>query len=232
MKRCVRFIAFILTLILLTNLAAFGGAAEVSAKVYHKSASGGKKIALTFDDGPHPRYTPKILSILKEYGITATFFVVGQNAVNYPEAMRLLAESGCEIGNHTYTHRNLSSLKGEEIAEEIGKCRKVLFDKYSVETTLLRPPEGMYSETVLSESRAEEYEIILWNIDTRDWAHTPSAKIAEKVLGKVRGGDIILMHDYVSGENQTIGALRLIIPELLERGFEFVTVSELLKDEF
>lgn len=207
-------------------------AAEGSAKVYHKSAAGGKKIALTFDDGPHPRYTPKILSILNEYGITATFFVVGENAVYYPEAMRLLAESGCEIGNHTYTHKKLSSLTGEEIAEEIGKCREVLLNNYSVKTTLLRPPEGMYSETVLTQSRAEEYDIILWSIDTRDWAHTPSAKIAETVLGKARGGDIILMHDYVSGENQTLGALRLIIPELLERGFEFVTVSELLKDEF
>ena len=90
----------------------------------------------------------------------------------------------------------------------------------------------MYSETVLSESRAEDLDIILWNIDTRDWAHTPSSEIARNVLGKARGGDIILMHDYVSGENQTLGALRLIIPELLERGFEFVTVSELLKDEF
>jgi peptidoglycan/xylan/chitin deacetylase (PgdA/CDA1 family) len=124
LKKCVRFITLILTLALLTNLATFGSAAEVSAKVYHKSAAGGKKIALTFDDGPHPRYTPKILSMLEEYGITATFFVVGENAVYYPEAMKLLAESGCEIGNHTYTHRNLSSLSKEEIAEEIGKCRE------------------------------------------------------------------------------------------------------------
>ena len=96
----------------------------------------------------------------------------------------------------------------------------------------MRPPEGMYSETLLSESFDNDYEIILWSIDTRDWAHNPSAKIAEEVLSKAKGGDIILMHDYVSGENQTLGALRLIIPELLERGFEFVTVSELLKDEF
>ena len=232
MRGCARFITVILTLALLIHPTIFGSAAEGSAKVYHKSASGGKKIALTFDDGPHPRYTPKILSMLEEYGITATFFVVGVNALNYPEAMRKLVESGCEIGNHTYYHKNLSTLTKEEIAEEIGRCEDVLLEKYSVKTTLLRPPEGMYSETVLSESRAENYDIILWNIDTRDWAHTPSAEIARNVLGKVRGGDIILMHDYVSGENQTLGALRLIIPELLERGFEFVTVSELLEDEF
>ena len=232
MRGCARFITVILTLTLLIHPMTFGSAAEGSAKVYHKSASGGKKIALTFDDGPHPRYTPRILSLLKEYGITATFFVVGVNAVNYPEAMKMLAESGCEIGNHTYYHKNLSTLTKEEIAEEIGRCEDVLLEEYSVKTKLLRPPEGMYSEAVLSESRAENYDIILWNIDTRDWAHTPYAEIARNVLGKARGGDIILMHDYVSGENQTLGALRLIIPELLERGFEFVTVSELLEDEF
>ena len=232
MRGCARFITVILTLAILIQTSVLGSAAEGSAKVYYKSASGGKKIALTFDDGPHPRYTPKILSILKEYGITATFFVVGVNVENYPEAMQLIVDSGCEIGNHTYKHKNLSTLTKDEIAEEIGRCREVLLNNYSLESRLLRPPEGMYSEAVLSESRAVEYEIILWSIDTRDWAHTPSSEIAKNVLGNARGGDIILMHDYVSGQNQTLGALRLIIPELLERGFEFVTVSELLKDEF
>jgi peptidoglycan/xylan/chitin deacetylase (PgdA/CDA1 family) len=227
-----RFITVILTIAILIQTSILGSAAEGSAKVYHKSASGGKKIALTFDDGPHPRYTPKILSILKEYGITATFFVVGVNVEYYPEAMQLIVDSGCEIGNHTYKHKNLSTLTKDEISDEIGRCREVLLNYYSVDSRLLRPPEGMYSEDVLSESRAVEHEIILWSIDTRDWAHTPSAEIAKNVLGNARGGDIILMHDYVSGQNQTIGALRLIIPELLERGFEFVTVSELLEDEF
>ena len=228
----IKSLTFVLILITVMNFCTIHGFAKGTSKVYHKSATGSKKIALTFDDGPHPRYTPQILSILEEYGVRATFFVIGQNAVNYPDAMRLLAESECEIVNHTYSHRNLRSLNKEEMKVEIEKCSKTLSEIYSVEPTLLRPPEGMYSDALLNTSDGKNYDIILWSIDTRDWAHTPSDQIAKLVLGKATGGDIVLMHDYVSGKNESCEALRLIIPELLERGFEFVTVSELLKDEF
>ncbi len=207
---------------------------RVSAKasnVYHKieTSSDEKKIALTFDDGPHPRITREIISILKENEVTATFFVIGQNADNYPDTMKLLAQSGYEIGNHTYSHKNLKKMSEKEVKEEFRRCSEALL-KFGVEPTLMRPPEGFFSDDVIKVSRGMEYDIILWSIDTRDWAHTPSSNIVKNVLENARGGDIILMHDYLSGYGGTCEALRTIIPELKNRGFEFVTVSELISD--
>ncbi len=220
---------FLITVILF-NVFCFSSSAE-SAKVYYKSQSSAKKIALTFDDGPHPRITRQVLEILDEYGIKATFFVIGQNVKNYPETMKLLAESGCEIGNHTFSHKSLKNMNSDQIKKEIEDCQKILSDNFSVESTLLRPPQGMFSDALKEISAELDYDIILWSIDTLDWAHTPYSDISKKVLSNVKNGDIILMHDYISGDNQNCKALRLIIPELLEQGYEFVTVSELIRDE-
>ena len=217
-----------LVLLLLT------GSSTVSAKtanVYHKleGTENTKKIALTFDDGPHPRITREVISILRENGVTATFFVIGQNADNYPETMKLLAESGYEIGNHTYSHKNLKKMSEAEIESEFLRCRETLA-RFGVKPTLMRPPEGFFSDDVIKVSRGMEYDIILWSIDTRDWAHTPASNIVKTVLDNASGGDIILMHDYLSGYGGTCEALRTIIPELKSRGFEFVTVSELISE--
>lgn len=201
------------------------------AKVYRKSETGSKKIALTFDDGPHPRLTPKILSVLREYDVKATFFVIGENAQWYSEAMRLLADSPHEIGNHTFSHRRLLGLSEDETLSEITSCKDILSNDFGIEVSLLRPPQGKLDKSLEERAGQMGYDIILWNIDTKDWAHTSAGEIASKVLGEVSGGDIILMHDYISGYSPTCDALRLIIPELLERGYEFVTVSELIRDE-
>lgn len=202
-----------------------------TTKVYHKIElnENSKKIALTFDDGPHPRITREIISILKEYGVTATFFVIGQNADNYPETMKLLAESGYEIGNHTYSHKNLKKMSEAEVNEEFRKCSETLL-RFGVEPKLMRPPEGFFSDEVIKVSRGMEYDIILWSIDTRDWAHTPADSIVKNVIENASGGDIILMHDYLSGYGGTCEALRVIIPKLKSEGFEFVTVSELISE--
>ncbi len=225
-----RICSLLLCVFLLISLLAGSVSAE-DAKVYRKSFGGTKKIALTFDDGPHPRLTPQILAILEEYGIKATFFVIGQNAINYPDAMKLIVESGCEVGNHTYTHRDLDKRSEEQISKEISDCGNLIKEKYSLDISLLRPPRGKYDEELQRIGGEMGYDIILWNIDTRDWEHTPAREIAKRVLGQVEGGDIILMHDYVAGKSPTCDAIRLIIPELLERGYEFVTVSELIRDE-
>ena len=201
------------------------------SKVYHKVDLADKKIALTFDDGPHPRITAEILGILEEYGVVATFFVIGQNVVNYPDAMHLLVNSECEIGNHTYSHENFRNMSPYEIKMEFEKCQEMLTQTYSLEVALARPPEGFCSDTLYSVSEKLGYDIILWSIDTRDWAHTSADDIAKNVLSNVEGGDIILMHDYLSGRNGTREALRIIIPELQKRGYEFVTVSELIECE-
>lgn len=192
-------------------------------------ANTSKKIALTFDDGPHPRYTKEILEILAEYGIHATFFFVGENVIYYPDTAREVAERGHEIGNHTYTHISPNQKNnGAVLRKELARCEAAIQQVTDTSPKLFRPPQGSWNEELCSIAREREYEIILWNIDTLDWAHTPAEQISRHVLERVQSGDIILMHDYHSKVCTTTEALRTIIPALLARGFHFVTVSELL----
>ena len=206
-------------------------AQEEYGNVYCRNSSDKGKIALTFDDGPHPRYTGEILQILEEYGITATFFIIGVNAENYPEALQMILESGCEIGNHTYSHVRINQMEPNEIKNQILKCEDVLYEKTGVRPCVFRPPEGIVPTGLNDIMKEINYNTVLWSIDTLDWAMNPSQNIAKTVLNGLRGGDIILMHDYVSGGNTTCEALRLIIPKILAKGYEFVTVSELINGD-
>ena len=198
-------------------------------RVYCKSREETKKIALTFDDGPHPRFTRQILDILSEYGIKATFFVIGVNVRNYPESLRIIKDAGCEIGNHTYSHKRMEGMSEEEIRCEIEKCESAVFEIAGVRPVVFRPPQGFVPDELLPITADKGYQVALWSIDTLDWSLNPPSRIYSTVAHNVNGGDIILMHDYVSGGNTTCDALRMIIPSLLEKGYTFVTVSELLK---
>ena len=220
----------ILVVLLLLSYYSFTTFAEIphNGSVYCRNSSHMKQIALTFDDGPHPRYTKEILSILEEYGIVATFFVIGVNAELYPEPLMNIAQSGCEIGNHTYSHARLAKLSANQIRNEIEQCRRVVEERIGIRPVLFRPPQGATSECVKVVSREMECDVILWSIDTLDWELRPPEQISKTVLEQIKGGDIILMHDYVSGGNSTCEALRIIIPEILARGYEFVTVSQLI----
>ena len=188
-----------------------------------------KKIAITFDDGPHPVYTPEILSILAEYGVRATFFVVGENAEWYPELVRRELAAGHEIGNHTYSHANLRKSGYDTVLTEILDMENAVYENAEYRCHLLRPPGGLYGDPVCHAAEMLDYHVILWSIDTRDWAHTPRKTIVDMVLDQVKRGDIILFHDYIGGgDSPTPDAIRQIIPALLARGYRFVTVSELL----
>ena len=224
----------ITAVILATVLLLFPSAVSVSAvsgNVFLRNRTAGRRVALTFDDGPHPIYTPQILKILAEFDVTATFFVVGQNVDNYGAAFKAILDSGCEIGNHTYTHKNVSHMSESEIRREIEATEEAVARVCDRRLCLLRPPEGSLGAPLERVSVEKGYDVILWSIDTLDWAHTPSDMIVSKVLDSLCGGDIILMHDYVSGNNTTCDALRKLIPELKSRGYEFVTVSELICQE-
>ena len=199
--------------------------------VYCRNSSNSGKIALTFDDGPHPRYTEEILNILAEYNIKATFFIIGVNAENYPEDLQKIIESGCEIGNHTYSHVRINKLDQTQIRHQITKCEDTLYQLTGIRPCVFRPPEGILSKCLNNIVEEMNYNVVLWSIDTLDWAMNPSEKISETVMKNLKGGDIILMHDYVSGGNTTCEALRLIIPQILAKGYEFVTVSELINGD-
>lgn len=197
--------------------------------VYNSNVHAGKKIALTFDDGPHPRLTPKILEILDKYSIKATFFVIGVNAKNYPEQLKMILEREHEIGNHTYSHNVLKSLPKEKIEKEIFDTELQIKEIVDYDLTLLRPPCGLYDKSLEEIAEKNGSKIVLWSLDTLDWKHSSAIEMSKKILRSVRDGDIILFHDYVSGEYNTPRTLEIVIPILLEKGYEFVTVSELLQ---
>jgi peptidoglycan/xylan/chitin deacetylase (PgdA/CDA1 family) len=160
--------------------------------------------------------------------IKATFFVVGVNAMNYPDTLDLVTAAGHEIGNHTYSHPHVSCLDSARLREEVERCESEVFGRTDCRTKLFRPPEGMIDADVRTVLRELDYKVILWDLDTRDWAHTSPEDIASYVTENVAAGDIILMHDYIAYDSPTIDALRLFIPVLLERGYKFVVVSELI----
>ena len=198
--------------------------------VHHNHTNSGQKIALTFDDGPHPRYTNEILAVLKQYNVRATFFFVGENVIYYPETARAVAKDGHEIGNHTYTHvcPDKQHDNTAQLRRELAQCEQAIQRVTDTSPKLFRPPQGSWNDTLYALARERDYDIVLWNIDTLDWAHTPPHQISDHVLSQIKPGDIILMHDYHSNGCTTVDALRYLIPKLLEQGFHFVTVSELL----
>lgn len=204
---------------------------EISASCVYRSVSlapGKKQVALTFDDGPHPRLTKEILAILEAYGIKATFFMIGENVENYPDVARAVADAGHEIGNHTETHRHLASLDEAVLTKELEACKESIFRVCGVYPSLFRPPEGATPAFVLRCAEKFSYPVILWSIDTKDWEVKSTGKIADSVLSGIKPGAIILLHDYVGKNSKTPEALRVLLPILLEQGYEFVTVSELL----
>ena len=205
-------------------------ATEGEEIVYHSRHNDRMEIALSFDDGPHPRLTPVILEILEEYGIKATFFMVGENVGYYPAAARAVVEAGHEIGNHTFSHRKFGRMDRADMEREIVSCEEAIAALTERPVRFIRPPEGEMSETVRRVAGELRYRVILWDVDTRDWAHTPPDEISRHILDTVQAGDIILMHDFIGYDSPTPEALRRVIPALLERGYRFVTVGELVDE--
>ncbi len=247
-RRPVRFAVLLLAIAISGLLSPHAAYSIMTDKnVFRHHDNGCMKIALTFDDGPSPVYTPAILDYLASEDIRATFFVVGAQAQLSPELLRREEAEGHEIGNHTDSHPRLSrapfdgvsctdaagdaSAQREALRAEIEACAKTVYETTEIRTTLFRPPEGYCTETISAVCRDMDYRIILWNIDTRDWdRRTTDAKaVAAHILDNVCAGDIILFHDCVSRKDSiTLDALKLVIPELKSRGYQFVTVSELI----
>jgi len=190
-----------------------------------------KRIALTFDDGPHPIYTPEILDILAEYDVKATFFVVGENVRKNPELIERELEEGHEVGNHTYTHPcALAKLSCAKLMDEISECEDAIFETVDFRPHLFRPPGGANTCAVKRACSELGYIEVLWNVDTMDWSAKTSLDSALRtVRTNVKDGSIILFHDYVGRKKPiTAQALRVLLPELREAGYEFVYAEELL----
>jgi peptidoglycan/xylan/chitin deacetylase (PgdA/CDA1 family) len=193
-----------------------------------------KILALTFDDGPDANETPPILDVLKQYHVRATFFAIGYKVRKYPDITRRTAAEGHEVANHTYNHTLLGRSEDWQIDQEIADTQAALQDVTGHKARLFRPPGGIFNEKIVAAAKRERLQMVMWSWrqDTRDWSKPGVDKIVRKVLRNARdGGHIILMHDSVSGKSQTVDALKRILPELIERGYHFVTVSDLLRHE-
>ncbi|MBR4206114.1 MAG: polysaccharide deacetylase family protein [Clostridia bacterium] len=207
-------------------------ASPASAKDAVYDCAGREKcVALTFDDGPHPTETEEILSILDEYGVKATFFLIGENAERWPELVEKEIRAGHEIGNHSYSHPDLSKADYETVCREIDEAERAVWENSEFRTRLFRPPGGCFGEAVVRAAKERDYTLVCWSVDTRDWAHTPTDQIVRNVMTNAEGGDILLFHDSIAGDTPTPQALRIILPRLIGEGYRFVTVSELLREE-
>lgn len=181
-----------------------------------------KIIAFTFDDGPSYN-TIKIVNTLVKYDSKATFFLVGNQVEKYAKTMDVLVKNGMDIGNHTYSHKELTKLRDKEILKEIDLTNEVIYNKTGIKPMFLRPSYGAMNKRI---KKLSTMPIIIWNIDTLDWKYHNSNKIKDKILKYVSDGDIILMHDtYVA----TLNAVEMVIPELKKQGYKIVSVSELFK---
>lgn len=185
-----------------------------------------RQIALTFDDGPHPDYTPRLLAILKRYQVKATFFVVGEKAEQAPDLVKQELAPGHCVGNHTYHHVNLTRIPDRLVAAEIQACGDVLAAITGTPPHLFRPPGGDYDALVARTADQLGYTLVLWTDDPGDYARPGTSTIETRTLTMARNGGIILIHD---GVQQTIDVLPRLIENLRRRGFEFVTVDELMR---
>ena len=183
-----------------------------------------KKIALTFDDGPHPYYTEQLLDGLKERGVHATFFVTGEHAKLHPDIIERIHEEGHLIGNHTYSHIQLRKSNREEFKEQLLQTNEIIEEITGEEVIYVRPPYGTWDKTFEKELNMIP---VLWTVDPLDWCSSNVACITEKVVEKAKENDIILMHDYY---DTTVTAALNIVDELQEEGYVFVTVEEILFD--
>lgn len=186
----------------------------------------GNYIAITFDDGPHPQNTPRLLDILASRNVKATFYVIGRSVDLHPEVLRRTVAEGHEIGNHSHTHRLLSKLSNEEVRQEMQRCQDAVGRAAGVRPRTMRPPYGgllqSQRELVLNEFG---YPTILWSVDPLDWKRPGPSVVASRILTGTSAGGIVLAHDLHS---QTVDAMPATLDGLLKRGFKFVTVSQLI----
>lgn len=187
-----------------------------------------REIALTIDDGPHPVYTPKLLQILQQNGVHATFFVVGEQAERYPALIRAEVAGGHAIGNHTYDHVSLIKIPPEYVDTEIKACGEVLMQITGQAPHLFRPPGGEYNKAVAESVEALGYKMILYSDDPGDYAQPGTSLIETRTLDTISNGGIILLHD---GSKQTLDILPKIIQRLKARGFQFVTIPQMLQEK-
>lgn len=204
---------------------------QIENKIYFSgSRNDGKKVALTFDDGPNAIVTPQVLDILEKNEIKATFFVLGNQVNANSDILNRIIEEGHAIGNHSWSHPNFDTLSIKEAIKEIEKTQSVLEKTIGYRPSLFRPPYGALDNEKLDQINQLNVAVVNWTVDTLDWSGNSSEEIINLVREQLYPGGIVLMHDSRRNNyfNNTIDALKQLIPELIAEGYSFVTVPELL----
>ncbi len=197
---------------------------------YTRCAVPGPVIAITFDDGPHPEYTPRLLDTLKEREIKATFFMVGRNAAAYPAIVKRMADEGHEVANHTWAHPLLTSYGSEGVESQLRRTHDAILNASGVAPLLYRPP---YGAARLTQRRSIQetfgYPTILWDVDPLDWQPPRSVKkVYDRVLAATKPGSIVLLHDI---HETTVNAMPATLDVFIARGYQMVTVTQLIQLE-
>lgn len=198
--------------------------------VINKVSTSEKVVAITFDDGPNPVYTPQVLEIFEAVSGKATFFMIGEQLEKHPEVAKLVAEKGHEIGNHTYTHPNLTELSEADAHKELAQTESKIEELIGAKPTIMRPPFFGFNEYVQKVVDQFDYPVIgALNGEATDWEMPGVDPIYSKSLKHADNGSILIFHDGFGDRSQSVEAVRLLVNKLHGQGFQFVTVSELLK---
>ncbi|MEU7040815.1 polysaccharide deacetylase family protein [Streptomyces varsoviensis] len=215
--------------------AADGAAPPVPERPERTVRAGAKTLALTFDDGPSPLYTPRVLAVLARHGVRATFFMLGANVAKYPETVRQVAAAGHAIGNHSWSHPDLGALRPAQVRDQIRRTQNVIGRTAGRKPVLFRAPGGHFARAAMAECAALGLRPISWSVDPEDWSNPGSRVIADRVLANAGTGSIVLNHDgTLSGSDvpehegladrtETIEALKVYLPRLKAAGYRFTT---------
>lgn len=218
----------LIALLCITILAVIVGFGEFDKKAMEVSTTNENNtkpvVALTFDDGPHEKYTPILLEGLKKRNVKATFFVIGESAKAHPEIVKQEAEEGHLVGSHTYSHVQLTKLSVEQAEEEIYRANDVIYQACNLYPTFIRPPYGSWNQTLEEKT---DMRCVLWNVDPYDWKSQNTDAIVKEVMENVGDGSIILLHDIYK---TSVDAALQIIDNLQNQGYLFATVEELQID--
>ena len=194
-----------------------------------------KHVVLTFDDGPSPIWTPKILDELKSENIKATFFMIGHHVQKYPEIAKRVVEEGHTVGNHGYAHSVMLYYTPAEIEEEIKYTEHVIREITGFTTKYFRPPKAWLRQTIKKKVKSMGYETVLWSLNSKDWVSFNHKSIARYISKNIKNGDILLFHDSGSVTSteggsrlQTVKTISLLARTLRKQGFEFITIEELI----
>jgi peptidoglycan-N-acetylglucosamine deacetylase len=223
-----------LVALLLAGVGMMAPAGAASPTTVTSGDSSKHAVALTFDDGPSPVYTPQILDLLRQYQAKATFFVLGCKVEHYPGVIKAVLREGHELGNHTYSHPRLLKTDHQARQRELERTRLDL-DLLGCpkKSQIMRPPYSEYDPRLVSYLNHTNQELILWSVDSGDWRGLAIPAIVKNVLSQVKNGAIIIFHDSDehsrADRHPTVEALKIILPALQRAGYRMVTVSELLK---